>query len=539
VLDIIVLTIFIATIVNLVLTRLQVPTIIGYITTGAIITYFFQLSSATHPQELEVIAEFGIVFLMFTIGLEFSIRHLIEMHKEVFLYGGLQVGLSMIVFYLIGFYHFDMLVKESIIVASALALSSTAIVLKILNSNRDIDKEYGKRSLGILIFQDIMVVPILLMISIFSTEGVSLGSVLLATFVDALMLFALLWGFGKYILDPFLSEVVKSNLDEIFIGSILFLVIGSSILAHNLGFSYSLGAFIAGMIISETHFKHQVEADLIPFRDLLLGIFFISVGMQINFSIVIDKFAMILSLSLLFTIIKMSIIFLLLYKKAGKRVALKTSLALFQLGEFGLVIFGLANANNLIEPTISQVLTATIILSMILTPFVLRKISNIADMVLGDDISNDCQMTKESRVENHVVVLGYGRLGRKICNKLDTSHINYIAVESNYHNVKEAQKEDKPVIFGNAAKKSILESINIKGASAVIVAMDNSEKLYLICDILLKVAPEAKVVIKVNKFQEKKLLQEEFPSYEIVVGMEQMASGMVQAMLQCSIESRS
>ncbi|SFV62256.1 Glutathione-regulated potassium-efflux system protein KefB [hydrothermal vent metagenome] len=534
-LEIIVLTIFIATIVNLVLTRFHIPTIIGYIATGAIITYFFQLSSATHSKELETIAEFGIVFLMFTIGLEFSIRHLMEMRKEVFLYGGLQVGLSMFIFYLIGFYHFEMLAKESIIVAAALSLSSTAIVLKILNSNRDIDKEYGKRSLGILIFQDIMVVPILLMISIFSTDGVSLGSLLFSTLVDAVVLFLLLWGFGKYILDPFLSEVVKSNLDEIFIGSILFLVVGSSILAHNLGFSYSLGAFIAGMIISETHYKHQVEADLIPFRDLLLGVFFISVGMQIDFSIVVDKFGMILSLLLLFTIVKISIIFLLLYKKAGKRVALKTSLALFQLGEFGLVIFELANSSNLIEPTISQILTATIILSMILTPFVLRKISSVVDMILGDELPTDGQLVKQSRLKDHIIVLGYGRLGRKICSKLDSYGAKYIAIESNYHNVKEAQKEGKSVIFGNAGKRSILESVNIHQAASVIIAMENSERLHLIGDILLKIAPTARVIIKVNKFQERELLQVEFPNYEIVVGVEQMAQGMVDAMMQCSI----
>ncbi len=535
-LETIVLAIFIATITNLILTRLHIPTIIGYIATGAIITYFLQLSEATHSKELHMIAEFGIVFLMFTIGLEFSIKHLVKMRKEVFLYGGFQVGLSMIVFYLIGYYYFDMQVKASIITASALALSSTAIVLKILNSNREINKEYGRRSLGILIFQDIMVIPILLMISIFSTENVSLGSVLIETVVDALILFAVLWIFGKFILDPLFSEVVKSNSDEIFIGSVFFLVIGSSALAHYLGFSYSLGAFIAGMIISETRYKYQVEADLIPFRDLLLGVFFISVGMQIDFSVVAQNFMMIMGLLLLFTVVKMTIIFLIMRWTVGKRVALKTSLALFQLGEFGLVIFELANTNSLVDPTISQILTATIILSMILTPFVLRHLSFIADTVLGDD---KCAVNKDgevNRLQNHVIVLGYGRLGRKICEKLDKGDVKYIAVESNIHNVKEAQKEGKDVIFGNAGKRSILESINIHSASVVIVAMDNVGKIHLVCDILNKVAPVAKIVVKVNRFQEKEQLQEKFPNYNIVVGTEETARGMVKEMSSCSID---
>ncbi len=535
-LETIVLAIFIATITNLILTRLHIPTIIGYIATGVIITYFLQLSEATHSKELHMIAEFGIVFLMFTIGLEFSIHHLVKMRKEVFLYGGFQVGLSMIVFYLIGYYYFDMEVKASIITASALALSSTAIVLKILNSNREINKEYGRRSLGILIFQDIMVIPILLMISIFSTENVSLGSVLIETFVDALILFAILWAFGKFILDPLFTEVVKSNSDEIFIGSIFFLVIGSSTLAHYLGFSYSLGAFIAGMIIAETRYKYQVEADLIPFRDLLLGVFFVSVGMQVDFSVVAQNFMMIMGLLLLFTVVKMMIIFLILRWTAGKRVALKTSLALFQLGEFGLVIFELANTNNLVDPVISQILTSTIILSMILTPFVLRNLSFIADAILGDDECVVSKRRKESRLENHVIVLGYGRLGRKICEKLDKGGAKYIAVENNIHNVKEAQKEGKDVIFGNAGKKSILESINIHSASVVIIAMDNTEKIHLICDILSKVAPVAKIVVKVNRFQEKDQLQEEFPNYDIVVGAEETARGMVKIMLTCNID---
>ena len=168
-LEIIVLTIFVATITNLLLLRFHIPTIIGYIATGIIISYVLELSHALHSEDLQIIAEFGIVFLMFTIGLEFSVHHLVKMRKEVFFYGALQVAVSMAVFYLLAYYAFGQDFQSSIIISAALALSSTAIVLKILNSNREISKAYGKRSLGILIFQDIMVVPILLMITILST----------------------------------------------------------------------------------------------------------------------------------------------------------------------------------------------------------------------------------------------------------------------------------------------------------------------------------------------------------------------------------
>ena len=536
-LEIIVATIFIAIIVNLVLTRLHIPTIIGYIATGAIISSLFNLTHETHSKELETIAEFGIVFLMFTIGLEFSMRHLARMRKEIFFYGSLQFGLSMLVFYIIGHYFFGGSVKSSIIIASALSLSSTAIVLKILNSNREINKEYGRRSMGILIFQDIMVIPILLMIGIFSAENSSITTLLLQTLFDAAILFTVLWIFGKYILDPFLNEVVRSNSDEIFIGSVLFMVIGASSLAHYLGFSYSLGALVAGMIIADTHYRHQVEADLIPFRDLLLGIFFISVGMQIDFSVIQEHYGKLIGFLVLFTVIKMTIIYLLLRWTAGKRVAFKTSLALFQLGEFGLVVFELASSRGLVNPAASHLLVVTIILSMILTPFVLRNLPQIADWILKDSEPRSIEIYGRGRLGNHVIILGYGRLGRKICDKLEASGANYIAIENNISNVKEAQREGKNVIFGNAGKKSILESVSIHSAAVVIVALDNTEKLYLECDILKKVAPEANVVVKVNRFSEKDELQKEFPDYTIVVGTEQIARGMVEASMSCTIPS--
>ncbi len=534
-LEIIVLTIFTATITNLILTRFHIPTIIGYIATGVIITYLLQLNHQQNSEELHIIAEFGIVFLMFTIGLEFSIEHLIKMKKEVFVFGALQVGLSMLVFFLLSHFLFSIEIKASIIISAALALSSTAIVLKLLNSNRDINKEYGRKSLGILIFQDIMVIPILLMITIFSVKDLSLSTLLFKTTLDAIILFIVLWVFGKFVLEPFFNEVVKSNSDEIFIGSILFLVMGASVLAHTLGFSYSLGAFIAGMIISETRYKHQVEADLIPFRDLLLGIFFITVGMQIDFTVIVTYYLTILGLLLLFTVVKMGIIFMILQCVTLKRVALKTALALFQLGEFGLVVFELANAKNLIEPTTSQVLIVTIILSMVLTPFALRHIASLADILLPTEEDEAlCSMVAKNFKE-HVIVLGYGRLGRKICDKLDIKNVQYIAIESNMRNVLEAQKEGKKVIFGNAGKKSILESVNISESMSVIVALDNSEKLHLVCDILQTMRLKANVIIKVDRFKEKEELKKEFPHYEIVVGTEQIARGMVDSMLRCDI----
>lgn len=328
-LEIIVAGIGISTLLNLLLKKFKIPTIIGFIATGTIIAYGFGLHDAKHSHELKLIAEFGVVFLMFTIGLEFSVKHLQRMKKEVFIYEGLQVVLTAIIITFIAMYGFGIENKSSLIIGAALALSSTAIVLKLLNESDDINQEYGRRSLGILLFQDIAVIPILLMITLFSTKDIPVSTLLFQTMIAALVLFVGLWLFGKYLLEPFLHHVSKTNSHEIFLGSILFLVLGASDAAHLLGFSYSLGAFLAGMLIAETRYKYQVEADLIPFRDLLLGVFFVTVGMQLEFAIIADYLLIILALLVGLILLKVTIIFILLQFATIKRVALKSALSLF------------------------------------------------------------------------------------------------------------------------------------------------------------------------------------------------------------------
>ncbi|MFK7780200.1 MAG: cation:proton antiporter, partial [Candidatus Gracilibacteria bacterium] len=260
ILEIIVTAIFIATIFNIILHKFKLPTIIGYILTGTIISYLFGLDNMAANYDLKTIAEFGIVFLMFTIGLEFSFKHLIKMKKNVFLFGSMQFFITTIVFYYLSTLLFGLEVKESIIIALGLTLSSTAIVLKILKENGGINKHYGNRSVGILIFQDLMVIPIMLLITVFSSTDTQIGILLGKTIISALILLFILWILAKFLLDHFLYKVAKTKSNEIFIGSILFIVIGSSALAHSLGFSYTLGAFLAGILIAETHYKHQVEA---------------------------------------------------------------------------------------------------------------------------------------------------------------------------------------------------------------------------------------------------------------------------------------
>jgi CPA2 family monovalent cation:H+ antiporter-2 len=464
---------------------------------------------------------------MFTIGLEFSVKNLIKMKKEVFLYGMLQVVLTAGLFASLAHLMFGIELKSSIIIGSALALSSTAIVLKLLNENGDINKLYGRKVLGILLFQDIAVIPILLMITIFSVTDKSVSSLLLETVLNAVILLIGLLLAGKYLLEPFFHQVSNAKSNEIFVGSVLLIVMGASYLAHAFGFSYSLGAFIAGMMIAETHYKHQVEADLVPFRDLLLGVFFVTVGMQLDFKIIQENISTILLILPAVILVKIAMIYALVRFATDSRVALKSAVSLFQLGEFGLVIFELSFSKNLIDPVLGQVLIVMVVLSMIMTPFVLKNISKIVDMIIvTPEASEEYTVVEgEEKLKGHIVLIGFGRLGKNISKLISKNNMKYIAIESDILSVKEAKKAGKPVIFGNASQKSVLESVNIKEASAVIISIGNSEKLHQICQAVKDLRESGKTIVKVNKYEEQEALAALNLSH-IIVETEKTANAM-------------
>ncbi|MEA3553218.1 MAG: cation:proton antiporter [Campylobacterota bacterium] len=532
-LEIIIFTILISTILNLFLKQFGIPTIIGYIATGTVIAYGFDLHDAVHNHELKEIAEFGVVFLMFTIGLEFSVNHLMRMKKAVFFYGALQVVVTAAFFAFLANFVFGIEIKSSVIIGSALALSSTAIVLKLLNENGDINKVFGRKVLGVLLFQDIAVIPILLMITIFSVQDGSISDLLLMTFGKAILLLLGLFIAGKYLLEPFFNAVSRTKSNEIFISSILLIVIGASYVAHAFGFSYSLGAFIAGMMIAETHYKHQVEADLIPFRDLLLGIFFITVGMQLDFKIIFENIGIISILLPALIAIKIAIIYSIFRFKSTPRESLKTALSIFQLGEFALVIFELSFAQGLIDPVFGQVLIVIVVISMIITPFVLKNITPITDFFIRTkEKDNDFAPVQKEGLINHIVLIGYGRLGRHISKLIQKDGIEFVAIEGDIEIVKAAQKTNMPVIFGNASQKNILESINIKDASSVIISIGNSQKLNHICEVVNDLTHNTKTIVKVNRFEEKELLSKLNLSH-VIVETENTALAMYNEALKC------
>ncbi|MCO4845930.1 MAG: cation:proton antiporter [Sulfurovum sp.] len=499
---ILIITISISTALNVFLKRFDIPTVIGYVLTGFAISSIFHFAEDS-KEMLSHLAEFGIVFLMFTIGLEFSVNHLKQMKKEVFVYGGLQVLLSGLLFTGLSSLLFGLEIKSAIVLGFALALSSTAIVLKVLNENNEIHSGYGRTTLGILLFQDLAVIPILLMVSFFTSETDSISVLLLETFASALVLFLIIFIIGKYFLERFFGWIMASGSEEIFLVAVLLGVMGASYMAHFFGFTYSLGAFLAGMMIAETKYRYRIEADLIPFRDILLGVFFVTIGMLIDWHSLVNYGHIILGLLVGIMMIKGILIFGILQFFIQKRTAIKTAWALFQVGEFSLAILALAYSNKLISNEANQILIITVVLSMIITPFVLKNIKTLADMLIKEPDNLRERALASGTYENHIIVCGYGDIGRKLVEKLKEKNLLYIIIE---HDIKivdtEIAKGEEAIYFANAAQKMVLAHFNVNHCSAIIVTIENKIQRQLICENIVSFRADINSVVKVNNSME-------------------------------------
>ena len=503
---VIIAAVAVATVLNVALKRINMPTVIGYIFTGVIIGSIFDLH--VHGNEtLEHVAEFGVVFLMFTIGLEFSVSHLKSMKKEVFLFGLLQVFLTAAVISAIAYIAFNLNLKTAIVVGAGLALSSTAIVLKIMNETGKIKTAAGRNSLGILIFQDIAVIPILLLITIFTDQGTSLTDLLVSTAVNAVIALGILIVIGKFALSHIFRVVSNTNSKEIYMGSILLTVVGASYIAHHFGFSYSLGGFIAGMMIADTIYKYQVEADLIPFRDLLLGVFFVSVGLQIKMDVVLANILPVVLLGTGIMVIKAATIFIILSFAGDKKVAFKSALSLSQIGEFSLVVFSLVLANKLMDPTAVQILMVVIIASMVAAPFLINNTDKICALIFKTNIE-DRALDQASLIGGHVILCGYGSFGRVVSEQLSESNIDHVVLTNNTEAFVKAKEAGKTVVFGEPDDRALLERLKIQKAMSTILALDDFEDVKKTSASITLIDPKIKVIAKVPSEEEKQELAE-------------------------------
>jgi monovalent cation:H+ antiporter-2, CPA2 family len=535
ILTLIVIATTISIFLNIQLKKVNIPPVIGYIATGTILTFLFDFNFATN-HTLQEVAEFGVVFLMFTIALEFSISQLLSMKREVLLNGHLQMGGSTLIFGLIAYYGFSIELKSSIVIGAALGLSSTAIVLKILNENGDIAKPYGRQTLGILLFQDLAVIPIFLMIALFTNDDTSAFILLSETMISAAIVIAILYVVGKYVLNDFLALVNEAQTEEIFISAILLLVVGASLLAHSFGFSYSLGAFIAGILIAETEYKHQIEADLIPFRDLLLGVFFITVGMQINIDFMMSHIWSILIVMVSVFTIKALIIYSIVRISKNNYISLQAAISIAQVGEFSFAVFEIARINSLLDPEINQLLIIAVVFSMVVTPFAMTHISNLLQFVdTRKNGQRDSFTIEEEQSNQHIIVIGYASLGQHIVHELKEKGIPYITIDNQPNHIELAQANSDAILFGNASQASILKSANITTASAVIIAIHHNEsRVRLITEAIKALAPNANVVAAVSNKEEFAEL-EGLPIHNLVNENEEVAHVLLDHALACKL----
>jgi len=533
----IIITLGISIVINILLKKIGLSQIIGYILTGTIIVYAFDLRAASHSHELELVGEFGIVFLMFTIGLEISLSKMGSMKKEIFGNGLMQVAFTTFVVYMIAHHVISVNDTSAIIVALAFSLSSTAVVLSYLKASKEIYTPYGQNATGILIFQDIAVIPILIFIGFLTSEAnESIMVILTHTLMSAFVVIGLLFLVGKRVVTWLLHFSASSELDELFMGSVLFLVVGASLFAYYMGFTYSLGAFVIGMIIAETKYHHKVESEIAPFKDILLGTFFVTVGMKIDVTMFLEHIGTILALFVLVFILKAIIMFGMLRLTNNSATALKSALSLSQVGEFSFVIFAVASAGDILDDSLASLLVLVVIFSMVVTPFFITKINEFVDSLIKEkDIVTD--MTPLASRANHVVVCGYSVVGKFVTKQLDALDAPYIVVDNSNKHVKEALNEGIEAYLGDASKTSILNALNIEKASSIIVTLDNIDKKRLICEAVLKHSKNANVIVKVVSLEEKQIL-EDLNITVVVDGKVEVARVLVERMLSCQLKYR-
>ena len=495
-----------ATVLNILLKKLSISHIIGYILTGTIITYAFDLDIKSNLNSLELIAEFGIVFLMFTIGLEMPIEKLKKMKELLFVNGFLQVFLSATIIYLVSRYIFSIDTNSSLIIALAFSLSSTAIVLTYLKQSKDIYTPYGEKSTAILVFQDLAVIPILLLISFLSNDTLSLNEILLKTFYSAFLIILFMFTIGKKLMNWLLHLASNSRLEELFLGSVLSIVMGTSILAHSLGFTYSLGAFIAGMIIAESKYHIKVESDIASYKDLLLGTFFFSVGTKIDVPFFLSNIHYVFLVLITTMFIKALVIYILIRRKSNKSDSIKSAIALCQIGEFSFAVFALAAKDNILNPDTASFLILVTVLSMIITPFIVNNVYKIASLFVVEFYESD-KITPIDR-KNHTIICGYSTLGRIIAHQLHEKNESFVIISDNLKHVLLARKNGFMAYFGHLEKLPVLESLKVDEASSIIIAINNINEKRLICEAVLNFKSDAKLIVKIDSLKEKKALKD-------------------------------
>ena len=487
---------------------LRLPPMLGYLVAGVLIGPH-ALAFARNSESVRHLGEFGVVFLMFAIGLEFNLPKLRAMRYQVFGLGLMQVAITMALGFvgtlllantLGGVWDVDW--KTALALSGVLAMSSTAIVVKLMADRAELESPHGRNVMGILLFQDLAVVPLLVLVPALGASPETLLPSLAFALVKAVLLVAVLLTGGQAVMRWWLTLVARRKSDELFMLNLLLITLGLAWLTDLAGLSLALGAFIAGVLVSETPYRHQVETDVRPFHDVLLGLFFITIGMLLDWHILLEQWWLVLGLVLVPLLVKLVVI-LLLARLTGSStgVALRSGLYLAQAGEFGFVLLSLTLENGLLRPALMNPILAAMVLSMLATPFLISYSNRIVmRLVASDWLLQSLQMTTIARqtidTSGHVIICGYGRCGQNLARMLERESIPYLAIDLDPDRVRQAAAAGDHVVYGDATRLQALMAAGLVRASAVVVT-------YLELPAALKVlhntrshAPQVPVVVR-------------------------------------------
>jgi CPA2 family monovalent cation:H+ antiporter-2 len=474
--------------------RLKLGRINGYLAAGLIIgPAFLDLIRDVHaPQAL---AELGVVFLLFTVGLELPVERLRQLPRGMFALGATQVLVTAALLSAICLV-LGLDFAASVAIGSALALSSTAIVLGLLADRRELHARFGRGALGILMTQDLAVGPLLVLIPALRGTPLEMAEAVGLSVIKAAVVTMLILGIGRIALRPLMNAVAATHSSEVFAALSLLIVLAAAAVTHTAGLSMAFGALLAGMLLADTAYRHQVAAEIQPFRGLLLGLFFMTVGMLLDTDMLPRHGLEILVLLVGLLVLKGVVVFLLCWRLFLPLAAsVRLGLLLAQGGEFAFVLFALAGREQLLSPVLQQELTIVVVLSMMATPLLATLGDRLAPRIARrTEVSYESLPRVPQGIENHVIIAGYGRIGAAVADRMTKAGIPWVAADSDPNNVNRARRAGLPVYFGDAARIEVMEALGLAEARAMVIAINDAEKAVQLVALVHYVLPETLIL---------------------------------------------
>lgn len=481
------------------LRHLKTSPVIGYLLAGVLIGPY-TLGLVRDIQSAHTLAEFGVIFLLFTIGLELSLSRLREMRVLVLGLGTAQVLVTSLAIAAGSAAFLGTSVEASIVIGGALALSSTAFVMKILNDRGENATRHGRAAFAILLLQDFAVVPLLTLVPLLGKDETGIFAALGLAGLKALVVVSLIVVVGNLILRPVYRSVAATHSPELFSAMTLLVILGTGWVVEMAGFSMALGAFMAGLLLSETEYRHQIEADILPFKGILLGLFFMSIGMSIDTPLVMTRFGEVAGLLVGLLVVKAAILIALCRLFGLHRMAaVQVGPLLAQGGEFAFILLGIGVTEGVLTRDLSQVLLAVVGLSMVLTPLV---------DFLGRQMARKLDRRRKPRLvriedevnefANHVIIAGFGRVGQTVARVLQTSGVKFVALDLEEDRVYRCRHEGMPVFFGDASRLDVLQLAGASRAQAIVITLDQPKATAHVVDVMHSHFPELKIYVRAH-----------------------------------------